>query len=228
MIALTILSAITCALLVYSEYRRLARVRIAAKLVASLAFLAVGVIAHPASPYADFIVAGLALGVVGDAALLGDSKRAFLAGLTAFLLGHVAYVVACAQIEPMQYWFADAALMSALPVAVAAFALVKLWPRLGSMRVPVIAYVVVIVTMVIGALAVRYTLDRDDPMVAMLRIHRLPTESRDRLAVGAVLFFASDLAVARDKFIGKSFANKAWGLPAYYAGQLCIAWSLAT
>ena len=227
MIALTIVSAIACALLVYAEYRQLARLRVAAKLVASLAFLGVGVIARPGTAYGDFILAGLALGVIGDAALLGDSKRAFLAGLTAFLVGHIAYVLACAQIESPQYWFADAALMSALPVAVAAIALVKLWRRLGSMRVPVIAYVVVIVAMVIGALAVRYALDHDDPMIAMLRIRRLPYENRDRLVVGAVLFFASDLSVARDKFIGRSFANKAWGLPAYYAGQLCIAWSLA-
>jgi uncharacterized membrane protein YhhN len=80
-----------------------------------------------------------------------------------------------------------------------------MWPRLGSLRVPVIGYVVVIVAMVIGALAI----------------------GRGRLVVGALLFFASDLAVARDKFIAKTFANKAWGLPAYYAGQLAIAWSLA-
>ena len=46
------------------------------------------------------------------------------------------------------------------------------------------------------------------------------------LLAGAALFFVSDLAVARDKFVGASFLNRAWGLPAYYAGQLLIAWSL--
>ncbi len=227
MIALAIVSAAACALLVYAEYRYLARVRVAAKIVASLAFLGVGLIARPGGAYGDWIVAGLALGVVGDIALLGDSKRAFLVGLTAFLLGHVAYVVACAAVESPQYWLADAWFAAALPVAVGAIALVKLWPRLGSLRVPVIAYVIVIVTMVIGALAVRGELEHIDPMLAMLRRHRLSFEARDRLAVGAVLFFASDLAVARDKFVAKTFANKAWGLPAYYAAQLCIAWSIA-
>jgi uncharacterized membrane protein YhhN len=47
-----------------------------------------------------------------------------------------------------------------------------------------------------------------------------------KLAVGAALFFASDLAVARNRFVAKAFVNRAWGLPAYYAGQLLIAWSI--
>ena len=47
-----------------------------------------------------------------------------------------------------------------------------------------------------------------------------------RFLAGAVLFFASDLGVARDKFVAPGFPNRAWGLPAYYAGQLLIAWSL--
>ena len=47
------------------------------------------------------------------------------------------------------------------------------------------------------------------------------------LAAGACLFFASDLAVARDRFVARDFTNKLWGLPAYYIGQLLIAWAIA-
>ena len=79
-----------------------------------------------------------------------------------------------------------------------------LGPRLGAMRLPVIVYVLTIVTMVVGALEVMHPV----------------------LTTGAVLFFASDLAVARDKFVEPGFANRSWGLPCYYAGQLLIAWSL--
>jgi uncharacterized membrane protein YhhN len=43
------------------------------------------------------------------------------------------------------------------------------------------------------------------------------------LAAGAVLFYLSDLAVARDRLVVKRFASRAWGLPAYYAGQLLLA-----
>jgi uncharacterized membrane protein YhhN len=75
------------------------------------------------------------------------------------------------------------------------------------MRVPVLVYVLTIVTMVVGALAPNSV---DHPA----------------LTTGAVLFFASDLAVARDKFVEPGFTNRVWGLPCYYAGQLLIAWSI--
>jgi len=45
------------------------------------------------------LVAGLVLGLVGDVALLGRSPRAFIAGLAAFLLGHLAYAAAFALLQ---------------------------------------------------------------------------------------------------------------------------------
>jgi uncharacterized membrane protein YhhN len=45
-------------------------------------------------------------------------------------------------------------------------------------------------------------------------------------AAGAVLFYLSDLAVARHRFVRPAFLNRAWGLPAYYAGQLLLAWTV--
>ena len=36
-----------------------------------------------------------------------------------------------------------------------------------------------------------------------------------RVAIGAVMFFVSDLSVARDKFVAPGFGNRAWGLPLY-------------
>ncbi len=225
MIPLTALCALACAALVAAEYRHHARARAIAKVIASLAFLAIGLAAwghrehEPVHwhAYQLCLVAGLALGVAGDIALLGKTDRAFLAGLGAFLLGHLAYVIAFAQLEPPRAWLADAGWAAVVPVVVAAGALVMLWRRLGSMRIPVIGYVIAICTMVIAALAIQRAMPDD----------ALPQPVRDRIAIGAVLFFASDLSVARDKFIGATFANKAWGLPAYYAGQLCLAWSLA-
>jgi len=197
--AATFVCGIACAALVYAEWRALRRVRVVTKFIASAAFVTVGCLASTAQPW---FLAGLALGMIGDLALLGAGKRAFLAGLGAFLLGHLAYVVAIALIVPPRAWPHP---LDLLPITVATATLAYLWPRLGSMRVPVIGYVIVIVTMMIAALAAR---------------------DNTRLALGATLFFVSDLAVSRDKFVAKSFANKAWGLPAYYAGQLLIAWSL--
>jgi uncharacterized membrane protein YhhN len=49
---------------------------------------------------------------------------------------------------------------------------------------------------------------------------------RPSASVGAALFAISDLAVARDNFVVREFANRAAGLPLYYAGQILIALSI--
>lgn len=196
----TAVCVIACAVLILAEARGLRRLRVVAKTTASIAFIVVGGLGGD-SDVARWIVIGLVLGALGDVALLRPEKRAFLVGLGAFLLGHAAYVVACASAVPVDRWTAP---FGVAPVIAAATALVWLWPHVErAMRPPVIAYVITIVAMVIGAIAV----------------------GRPRLVVGASLFFISDLAVARDKFVHTSVANRAWGLPAYYAGQLLIAWS---
>ena len=51
---------------------------------------------------------------------------------------------------------------------------------------------------------------------------------RWQVLLGAVVFAASDISVARERFVAKSFRNKAWGLPAYFVAQLILAWSVAS
>jgi hypothetical protein len=41
--------------------------------------------------------------------------------------------------------------------------------------------------------------------------------------LGALLFAASDLAVARDQFVRPGLANRMVGLPLYYAAQVLLA-----
>ena len=220
-IAFTIVSALACTVLVAGEYRDNNRVRFAAKPLASLAFILVGVCAASRGEIHEFemaVLAGLVLGAIGDVALL--SEHGFLAGLGAFLLGHLAYVVAVGSYLPPSAWPHAAGAYALVPIVVGLGVLAWLWPKLGSLRIPVIAYVAVILAMVIAALAL---LRSDAPALAGVSARR-----RDLFAAGAVLFFASDLAVARDKFVAKGFVNRVWGLPVYYAGQLLIAWSLAS
>jgi uncharacterized membrane protein YhhN len=212
---LTVACLVACGVLVYAEYRAIPRLRVLAKCLASAAFVAIGLPASDPSCFAQWMFAGLVLGAIGDVALLRPGKRAFLAGLGAFLLGHLAYVIGIAQLESPVRWFADAGWLAALPIAGGLVVLAVLWRRLGALRLPVIAYVGAIVAMVIAA-------------VAAYRAGVLPSPQREWLAMGAVLFFVSDLAVARDRFVGRAFANKLWGLPAYYAAQILIAWSITS
>jgi uncharacterized membrane protein YhhN len=213
-IACTVICIVALLGLLRSEQTASARGRYLSKPLASLAFIVVALTlgALDSGTYGYWIAAGLVLGAVGDVALMFESERAFLVGLVAFLLGHVAYVVALSGVTPLVAWIAPWTLA---PLVSSALVLRWLWPHLGKMRGPVIAYVLVITAMVVGALAVQTSA-------------RVALDARAALllTVGALLFFVSDIAVARNKFVSPGVVNRMWGLPAYYAAQLLIAWSL--
>ncbi len=175
------------------------------KSAASVGFVILGVLGwHPGNPVATWLVGGLVLCAIGDVLLIWD--RTFDLGLVSFLLGHVAYVAAFHTCEPIADWTRWLLLPTALA---SAGALAWLWPHLGRRRLSVGAYVVVITVMVWGALAVT--------------TGGLMT---GKLAVGAVLFYLSDLTVARDRFVQSDFLNRGLGLPMYYAAQILIALSV--
>ena len=90
---------------------------------------------------------------------------------------------------------------------------VRLLPSLADMRVPVMAYIIVITAMVIGAFTV-------------LGDTALHSTGRFMVLFGAVSFYISDLFVARDRFLKTEFANRLVGLPLYYAGQFLLAFSI--
>jgi uncharacterized membrane protein YhhN len=133
------------------------------------------------------------------------ARRAFAAGLAAFLLGHLAFAVAFAVRGLSPAWLGGGALATAavaLPVAR------WLLPHVpDALRLPVRAYVLVISAMVACA-AGTFGASHDQALL-----------------VGALAFFLSDLAVARERFVAKDLANKLWGLPLYYGAQLLLAWT---
>ena len=158
------------------------------------------------STYGLWVFIGLALSFLGDVFLIPKAKASFLAGLVFFLLGHVAYIVAF--VVRGQDW---ASTGGALVVLVVLAVVVGRWllPHVGSMRVPVLAYIAVI-TLMITTAAGTYAYSA----------HNL-------LLGGALMFYLSDLSVARDRFIKDVFANRIWGLPLYYGGQILLALSVA-
>jgi uncharacterized membrane protein YhhN len=175
---------------------------VAGKPVASLCFVVVAWSRFdPRSPYDAWVMLALLLCLAGDALLL--FRRAFVAGLGAFLLGHVAFVVAFATLLPPHAWPAAWVLA---PLAASAAAAIWLSPNLGRMRAPVLAYIAVITVMVWGAVSVAAA-----------------AVAPWFLAAGALLFYLSDLTVAHDRFVRKAFALRTLGLPAYYLGQLLFA-----
>ncbi|NIQ28946.1 MAG: lysoplasmalogenase [Acidobacteria bacterium] len=177
------------------------------KPAASVGFIAVALSAGALdSSYGRWILAGLVLGAVGDVALLSTQDTPFLVGLSAFLLGHLAYVIA---LTPSALDGDVLAIVAGVAVSAAVGLLAWRWIRPGvdgALRPPVIAYVTVISVMLAAALA--------------------SAGARTLATLGAVLFTASDLGVARERFLVPSAWNARIGLPLYYAGQLLFAWSV--
>jgi uncharacterized membrane protein YhhN len=152
--------------------------------------------------YGRTVLAALALSLIGDVLLIPKSKAVFRAGILAFLCGHLAYLAAFVirGIEPR--WALLAAVVL-LPLAIGVGR--KLLAHVqGGLRGAVLAYIAVISLMVCAASGTR------TPLVI----------------AGAVAFYLSDLSVARDRFVHKSFANRLWGLPLYYGAQLILAFSV--
>lgn len=207
-IGLVLLGAVSVAALVWSEWRE-NRLRLAAKPAASLCFIAVALVAGAVDTgYGQWVLAGLVLSTVGDVALLWRSSKLFLIGLGSFLLGHVAYVGAFAT----RGVDSGAALVAAVFLGGPAFLVIRwLWPHVPSkMQPPVAAYAMVI-----------------SLMVAMA-IGTVVSDADGRIVAAAVLFYLSDLAVARDRFVAPGPANRVWGLPLYYLAQFVFAASVAS
>src|SRR5690242_18069421 len=83
---------VTSTLAIVGAERRIRWLEIVFKPVTTLLLFAV--IGVPQTTFARLVTAGVALSLVGDVALLSDTNRAFMIGLAAFLLAHIAYVIA--------------------------------------------------------------------------------------------------------------------------------------
>jgi uncharacterized membrane protein YhhN len=198
--------------LLYFEKRENTRRILPTKTVLSVLFILTAVIQpDPLKPYYWFLMAALFCCLAGDVLLALPQKIMFLPGLVAFLLGHVFYVLAFFSAANLTAWILLGALLTG---PVSAFIYGWLRPHLGDMRGPVLVYVVIISVMVTGAFA----LAGQRPFSAPGRLMVL---------VGGVLFYVSDVFVARDRFVVKEFINRLAGLPLYYGGQFLLALSVS-
>jgi uncharacterized membrane protein YhhN len=155
-----------------------------------------------------WIVIGLVFSLAGDVALLWP-VQGFLAGLVAFLLGHLSYLVALTR----RVKFLASAPAFGVWAIVAASVLASLWAGVpGDMRVPVLVYVTALSAMAAQATSV-WLARRGQPEAAKWRI----------VAIGAALFVLSDAILATDKFVGGVPLPTLWNLSIYWLGQWFIA-----
>jgi uncharacterized membrane protein YhhN len=211
-LVIVIAAAGLLALVLFFEHRRRRVFYLPLKTVLSLLFVAAALLQpRPLAIYFTFLVGGLAFCLAGDVLLALPGRKAFRFGLVAFLVGHLAYVLAFVCISSPRgvvFWVATVAVLAG-----SAFVFRWLEPFLGRMRGPVLAYVAAISTMLIAALAVAGN-------------DGLATSGRALVLLGAICFYLSDLFVARQRFVAPAFANRLYGLPLYYLGQFLLAFSV--
>jgi len=197
------------AITLFGEIRISTLLTLTGKGLAASAYLGAGIaLGGFDTVYGRWMLLGMMCCWLGDLLLVArSSPRLFLAGLTAFLAGHLAYSAA--------FVSRGQALAAVLPAGflMLLFGLgVWIWLRRSldrRMRWPVMFYIVAISIMM--SLAFGTWVGYGGPAIV----------------AGAAMFFLSDLAVARNRFVAPGFVNRAWGLPLYFAGQLSLAASMA-
>ncbi|KQU78328.1 hypothetical protein ASC98_02445 [Rhizobacter sp. Root1238] len=161
-----------------------------------------------------WIRVGLGLSLVGDVALLWP-VQGFLPGLVAFLLAHLAYIVA----------FTRGVRFAAWPVAFAAYAvlagaiLALLWSGVPSaLRLPVLAYVACLSAMAAQAMCAWHAAHAGgDGQAVRLARHA---------AIGGAVFVASDALLATDRFGAPLPLSALFVLGTYWAAQWLIVVSM--
>jgi uncharacterized membrane protein YhhN len=197
--------------LLFFEKRKNRKGMLPTKTALSLLFIVTAISqTHFLQPYAIFIIIGLLFCLGGDVFLALPQDKMFLLGLVSFLLGHVCYVIGF-------FWISEPSNMTLIGVIITTLVAVLIYawlkPHLGAMKKPVIAYILVISFMFVGAWSV-------------LGMPQQSISARLLIFVGAAGFYISDIFVARDRFLKNDFTNRLLGLPLYYLAQFMIAFSI--
>jgi uncharacterized membrane protein YhhN len=130
----------------------------------------------------------------------------FIPGLVSFLAAHVFYIAAFMRESGRALSF-----YTLIPFVIYGCLMLRaLWPHLGKMRLPVLAYMLAILLMGWAAAGRRMLTEQPGSLLAFL---------------GAILFIASDSALALDKFKGHFRSAQLLILSTYFTAQWLIALS---
>lgn len=202
-----LLSALSVSCLVASDWHQFRAGRLIFKPLAAFSFIWLALLlGAPQTSYGQWLLLGLLLCALGDILLMFEAEGAFLAGLLAFLCGHLLYALAFIQL-PVD----SIGLAVAVAPALALVALTLRWlkPHLNwPMTAAVPLYILVIATMLVFAAGTW-----GQPGFAAI-------------ISGAWGFALSDLAVARRQFVNADRINGLWGTPLYFGSQMLLAASV--
>jgi uncharacterized membrane protein YhhN len=176
-----------------------------AKPVATAALLLV--VGPPPTGIVEQLVAiGILFSILGDAFLVAQGDRAFMAGTAAFLTAQLLYAAAFWSVRSLERPIAPVA---GVVVIVSTLLVANLWKSAGSLRPAVVVYGLAITAMVgtaLGTLGGRWP-----PLAAMCA------------ATGGVLFYISDATLGWDKFKRPVKHSSIVTMGVYWVGQIGIA-----
>lgn len=198
-------------LLIRAEILKIKRQSYLFKPLATLLVIAICLLSLVDPEYNPIYTWGVLIGLLfsfgGDVALLFQERRKpFMIGLALFLTAHIVYTVAFILLgQPTPWDWLTAAVLLAL--AVGFYLLIR--ENLGGMKIPVIAYIIIISVMVSRAFTA-FAGSVFSPVQGWM------------VFLGAVLFYISDIILAATRF-WRPWKYGRISLGFYYAGQLLIA-----
>jgi uncharacterized membrane protein YhhN len=174
--------------------------------------LLVGVALVGGAPDGDVrtcLVVGACFGLLGDVALLGTGETAFMAGLAAFAVGHMAYVAAAVLVGFDPIWAMPGVVVM---IALLAYRFVgRIVPGARRHGGQLLAGAVMFYAVVISAMVVTAFGSAAWPA-----------------ALGAVLFASSDWVLGHQRFAGALPGGRLAVMVPYHVGQAALIVGLAT
>ncbi len=208
---LILILAVTVTLLIRAEILTIKRQIYLFKPVSTLLVIAIAVLSFGASTFNPVYSWGVLIGLLfsfgGDMALMfQEQRKPFIIGLGLFLLGHIVYTVVFSRLgQPSMQDLLSGLIV--LSVGVGFYRMIH--ANLGPMKIPVIAYIVIISLMVVQASSTFAS-----PLFSQ--------QQAWMISAGALLFYISDVILAATRF-WRPWKYGRISLGFYYAGQLLIA-----
>jgi len=203
---LTLLAILSASIHIRAEYRGPQQHIYIFKPLTMVFILLIAILGQATLPFYKYmIITGLVFSLAGDVFLMLPSDR-FVAGLVAFLIAHLFYIAAfVSEISALTWW-------PLVPVVIYGIVVYTiLAPSLGKLKLPVLAYIVVITIMA---------------WLAWERWSQTGQSGALLASVGAVLFVISDTILALNRFRGAFKPARALNLTTYFAAQWLIAGSV--
>ncbi len=155
---------------------------------------------------------GILFSLAGDILLMISLGKLFLAGLIAFLLAHISYVIGFnIPLPEASAWGFILAVMIALGGSRIIRRILDALPARGQsrMRIPIIIYSLVISVMLLSA---------------MMKIMDMSwsANAAGLVSIGAFLFYLSDIILAWNKFVAPIQHGRIYNIAAYHLGQIAL------